>query len=101
MVGTFWAFVPAIVAIVLALITKQVYVSLFVGIFVGAMFLTSGNPINALGALFQEMSNKVGANVPIIVFLRDICNLATKSALLWAYFASLIFAPMLVPLRSS
>ncbi len=69
MVGTFWAFVPAIVAIVLALITKQVYVSLFVGIFVGALFLTSGNPINALGVLFQEMSNKVGANVPIIVFL--------------------------------
>lgn len=69
MVGTFWAFVPAIVAIVLALITKQVYVSLFLGIFVGAMFLTSGNPINALATLFQVMSEKVGANTPIIVFL--------------------------------
>lgn len=69
MAGTFWAFVPAIVAIVLALITKQVYVSLFIGIFVGAMFFVGGNPINALGTLFQVMSDKVGANVPIIVFL--------------------------------
>ena len=69
MAGTFWAFVPAIVAIVLALITKQVYVSLFIGIFVGAMFFVGGNPINALGTLFQVMSSKVGANVPIIVFL--------------------------------
>ncbi len=69
MAGTFWAFVPAIVAIVLALITKQVYVSLFVGIFVGAMFYVGGNPINALGTSFQVMSEKVGANVPIIVFL--------------------------------
>ncbi len=67
--GTFWAFVPAIVAIVLALITKQVYVSLFVGIFVGALFYVNGNPINALGTLFQVMSEKVGANTPIIVFL--------------------------------
>ncbi len=69
MVGTFWAFVPAIVAIVLALVTKQVYVSLFLGIFVGAMFYVGGNPINALGTLFQVMANKVGDNVPILVFL--------------------------------
>ena len=68
-VGTFWAFVPALVAIVLALITKQVYVSLFVGIFVGALFYADGNPINALGTLFQVMSEKVGANTSIVVFL--------------------------------
>ena len=29
MEGTFWAFMPAIIAIVLALVTKQVYVSSF------------------------------------------------------------------------
>ena len=69
MAGTFWAFVPAIVAIVLALITKQVYVSLFIGIFVGAMFYVGGNPINALGAVFEVMSTKVGENTSIIVFL--------------------------------
>lgn len=69
MEGTFWAFMPAIIAIVLALITKQVYVSLFLGIFVGAMMYAAGNPLNALFTLFQVMSEKVGANVPIIVFL--------------------------------
>ena len=69
MVGTFWAFLPAIVAIVLALITKQVYVSLFVGILAGAMMYAGGNPLRALGTLFTVMSEKVGANVPIIVFL--------------------------------
>ena len=69
MVGSFWAFVPAIVAIVLALLTKQVYVSLFLGIFVGAMFFVGGNPINALGTVFEVMSAKVGGNTPIIVFL--------------------------------
>lgn len=69
MQGTFWAFMPAIIAIVLALITKQVYVSLFLGIFVGALMYEHGNPIAALKTLYEIMSQKVGANVPIIVFL--------------------------------
>ena len=69
MEGTFWAFLPAIVAIVLALISKQVYISLFFGIFVGAMMYAGGNPLKALFTLFNVMSEKVGANVPIIVFL--------------------------------
>ena len=69
MSSTFWAFVPALVAILLALITKQVYVSLFLGIFVGGMFLACGNPIEALGTTFTVMSEKVGANVSILAFL--------------------------------
>ena len=69
MVGTFWAFVPAIVAIILALITKQVYVSLFVGIFVGAMFYAGGNPLEAMSTLFSVMSEEVGGNATILVFL--------------------------------
>jgi len=69
MEATFWAFTPAIVAIVLALITKQVYVSLFLGILTGAFMYTGGNPLQALGTLYTVMSEKVGANVPIIVFL--------------------------------
>ncbi len=69
MEGTFWAFLPAIIAIVLALITKQVYVSLFLGIFVGAMIYTAGDPLNAMFTVFKVMSEKVGDNVPIIVFL--------------------------------
>ena len=46
MSGTFWAFVPAIVAIGLALLTKKVYPSLFIGIFVGAMLYANGNIMN-------------------------------------------------------
>lgn len=69
MVGTFWAFVPAIVAIVLALVTRQVYLSLFAGIFVGAMFFASGNPLVALETMFTIMSEKLGENAPILVFL--------------------------------
>ncbi len=38
MIGTFWALVPAIVAIALALCTKEVYSSLFIGIIVGGLF---------------------------------------------------------------
>ena len=69
MEGTFWAFMPAIIAIVLALVTKQVYVSLFLGIFVGAMMFAGGDPLKALFTLYQVMSEKVGSNTPIIVFL--------------------------------
>ena len=69
MAGTFWAFVPAIVAILLALITKQVYISLFFGIFVGAMFLAGGNPLEAIGTIYTVMSEKVGGNVSIVAFL--------------------------------
>ena len=69
MVGSIWAFVPAVIAIVLALVTKQVYVSLFLGIFVGAMMYAGGNPLEAMFTLYQVMSEKVGGNTPIIVFL--------------------------------
>ena len=68
-VGTFWAFVPAIIAIVLALITKQVYLSLFAGIFAGAMFLAGGNPLEATSNLFITMANQLGGNGGIIIFL--------------------------------
>ena len=69
MVGTIWAFVPAVIAIILALVTKQVYVSLFLGIFVGAMMYSGGDILKAMFTLFQVMSEKVGSNTTIIVFL--------------------------------
>ena len=69
MTGTFAAFAPALVAIVLALITKQVYVSLFLGIFTGAMLYVGGDILRALGTVYTVMSETVGGNVPIIVFL--------------------------------
>ena len=69
MESTFWAFAPAIVAIVLALISKQVYLSLFVGILTGAFLYVGWNPLQALGTVYTVMSETVGANMPIIVFL--------------------------------
>jgi len=69
MEGTFWAFLPALIAIVLALVTKQVYVSLFLGILVGALMYAGGNPLDAMFTLYSVMSEKVGGNTPIIVFL--------------------------------
>ena len=69
MEGTFWAFLPAIIAIVLALVTKQVYISLFLGIFVGALMYAGGDPLNGMFTLYKVMSEKVGDNTPIIVFL--------------------------------
>ncbi len=69
MEGTFWAFAPAIVAIVLALASKQVYLSLFLGILTGALLYTGGNPLQALGTTYSVMSEQVGGNIPIIVFL--------------------------------
>ena len=49
MIGTFWALVPAIVAIVLALCTKEVYSSLFIGIVVGAVFFVIDPASGAAG----------------------------------------------------
>lgn len=69
MEGTIWAFLPAVIAIALALLTKQVYISLFFGIFVGAMMYAGGDLFKAMFTLYQVMSEKVGGNTPIIVFL--------------------------------
>lgn len=69
MEGSIWAFAPAIIAIILALITKQVYISLFLGIFVGAIMYAGGDILKAMFTLYQVMSEKVGSNTPIIVFL--------------------------------
>ena len=54
MVGTFWALVPPIVAIVLALITKETYSSLFVGILVGALFAAGFSPVGALDTMIND-----------------------------------------------
>ncbi len=69
MEGTLWAFLPALIAIVLALVTKQVYISLFFGIFIGAFMFAGFDPLKAMFTLYQVMSEKVGSNTPIIVFL--------------------------------
>ena len=72
MTGTFWALVPAVVAIVLALITKEVYSSLFVGIAIGGLFYANFNFEGTVIHIFQDGiigSLTDGYNMGIIVFL--------------------------------
>ena len=51
-IGTAWALLPPLLAIVLALITKEVYSSLFVGVALGALLCTGFHPWNAFVTLF-------------------------------------------------
>ncbi len=69
--GTFWAFIPPIIAIALALITKEVYISLFIGILSGAFLYSAGNPVLALTSVMDNMIAAVGDgwNVGIFIFL--------------------------------
>lgn len=60
---------PPIITIILALITKEVYTSLIIGIFVGAMLFTGGNFLESITTFFDIMSEKVGGNVNILIFL--------------------------------
>jgi len=72
MTGTFWALVPAIVAIVLALITKEVYSSLFIGIAIGGLFYANFNFEGTVIHVFQDGiigSLSDSYNMGIIVFL--------------------------------
>ena len=69
MAQTAWSILPPVITIVLALWTKEVYMSLIIGIFSGALLLAGGNPIEAIMTMFKVMSDKVGSNVNILVFL--------------------------------
>ena len=72
MYGTFWALIPAIVAILLALITKEVYSSLFIGIIVGGFFYANFGFEGAMNHIFSEGLIAALAdpyNVGIILFL--------------------------------
>ncbi len=53
-IGTFWALVPPLVAIVLALITKEVYSSLFIGVVVGALFACGFAPVDTLNMIVND-----------------------------------------------
>ncbi|MBQ3106256.1 MAG: Na+/H+ antiporter NhaC family protein, partial [Eggerthellaceae bacterium] len=69
-VGTFWALVPPVVAIVLALITKEVYSSLCVGIAVGALLVCGVDIVGALDTLVNEgFVPAIADNAGIFMFL--------------------------------
>ena len=75
MTGTFWALVPAILAIALALITKEVYSSLFCGIVLGGIFFAIDAGRGFTGFMTHVFSDGfVGSladsyNVGILIFL--------------------------------
>lgn len=70
--ATFWALVPAVVAIGLALITKEVYSSLFVGILMGALLYSGFQFERTITHIFVDGIIGVlsdSYNVGILVFL--------------------------------
>ncbi|WP_343210722.1 Na+/H+ antiporter NhaC family protein [Anaerolentibacter hominis] len=88
MVGTFWALVPAILAIALALLTKEVYFSLLAGIIAGALFFTNFHVGMAIETTVEVMSSKVAGNIGIVIFLvllGMVVALMTKSGASKAY----------------
>ncbi len=72
MVGTFWALVPPIIAIVLALITKEVYSSLFVGILVLNTIFSDG--------IVAQLADSYNVGILVfLVFLGIIVSLMNKA----------------------
>lgn len=69
MTESVWSLLPPIITIVLALATKEVYMSLLIGIFTGALLYTDFQVLEAIMTMFQVMSDKIGGNVSILVFL--------------------------------
>ena len=79
-IGTWWALVPPLLAIVLALVTKEVYSSLFIGVAVGALLYTGFHPWEAFVALFDIMKESMNLNILIFdVLLGMIIVLMAKS----------------------
>jgi Na+/H+ antiporter NhaC len=70
--NSFWALVPAIIAIALALITKEVYSSLFIGIVVGGLLYTNFSFTGTMQHVFVDgMIGQLSDswNVGILIFL--------------------------------
>ena len=70
-IGTGWALLPAVVAIVLALKTKEVYISLFIGIFIGALLFNDFHLFKAILSVFEVMMERLSStwNIGILIFL--------------------------------
>ena len=75
MIGTFWALIPAILAIALALIFKEVYSSLFAGILIGGIFYAVSTASGFTGFLTHVFNDGLVAqlsdsyNAGILIFL--------------------------------
>lgn len=72
--------IPPIIAIALALLTKEVISSLIIGILSGTLiyaFSTGGGVVKAIDVTFSLMSDKLGDNASIIIFLACLGALVT------------------------
>ncbi|MBO4353339.1 MAG: Na+/H+ antiporter NhaC family protein [Clostridia bacterium] len=70
-VGSAWALLPPVIAIVLALITKEVYSSLFVGILSAVVMLADFNPVGVVDKLVSGFTDSLADiwDVGILIFL--------------------------------
>ena len=75
-IGTFWALIPPVVAIVLALITKETYSSLFVGILVGALLLAQFSPVDTINYIIlgEVGEGDAASSVGFIAAIADSWN---------------------------
>ncbi|CUX31324.1 Na+/H+ antiporter NhaC family protein [Clostridium sp. C105KSO13] len=79
-IGTWWALVPPLLAIILALVTKEVYSSLFIGVAAGALLYAGFRPWDSFVAFFDIMKNSINLNILIFdVLLGMIIVLLSKS----------------------
>ena len=79
-IGTWWALIPPLLAIILAFITKEVYSSLFIGVAVGALLYSGFHPWDSFVNIFEIMKNSMNLNILIFdVLLGMIIVLMAKS----------------------
>ena len=64
-IGTWWALIPPLLAIILAFITKEVYSSLFIGVAVGALLYSGFHPWDSFVNFFEIMKNSMNLNIII------------------------------------
>ena len=79
-IGTWWALIPPLLAIVLAFVTKEVYSSLFLGVAAGALLYSGFHPWNSFVNFFEIMKNSMNLNILIFdVLLGMIIVLMAKT----------------------
>ena len=79
-IGTWWALIPPLLAIILAFVTKEVYGSLFIGVAVGAVLYSGFHPWNSFVNFFEIMKNSMNLNILIFdVLLGMIIVLMAKT----------------------
>ena len=79
-IGTWWALIPPLLAIILAFVTKEVYSSLFIGVAVGAVLYSGFHPWNSFVNFFEIMKSSMNLNILIFdVLLGMIIVLMAKT----------------------